>query len=300
MPADTQPASSGEAAKSTKAGASAGDKKPLKILMLHGNGTLVLHLVASVTTKLIPIPGYTQSGQLFRNKTGALSKPLNKFLAMPPVAVAPSLIYPTGPFRLKPSDIPGYQRGEEAGEADEDEETDCWAWFRRDDATGTYRGLPDGMQRVAEAIREAGGVDGVVGFSQGGSMAAMVAAAMEPGREVPAEAASWALPLREANGGEALKFAVVYSGFVARDEHLQWLYQGNITTPTLHFIGGLDTVVEESRSVALVERCVDPKQVVHPGGHYVPVSKDWVGVLVGFIRDVLSREEGEATVNAKV
>ncbi|KAK0726885.1 serine hydrolase-domain-containing protein [Lasiosphaeria miniovina] len=134
-------------------------------------------------------------------------------------------------------------------------------------------------------------IDGVVGFSQGGSMAAMLAAAMEIEtmgqglRPPPPEHAAWVSAVRRANSRRPLKFAVVYSGFYAPPEDLRWLYEpAKIATPTLHFIGSLDTVVDETRSQALVDRCQDPLVIVHPGGHYVPISKEWVMPLVGFIR----------------
>lgn len=143
--------------------------------------------------------------------------------------------------------------------------------------------------RVAESIRDSvsGGeeIAGVIGFSQGGSMAAMLASAMETSRAIPSGPdAGWVEAVREANGGVPLKFAVIYSGFYAPTEDLAWLYEPKIATPTLHFIGGLDTVVDESRSQGLVDRCVDPVVYTHPGGHHVPVSKEWAMPLAGFIR----------------
>lgn len=154
------------------------------------------------------------------------------------------------------------------------------------------------MEALARCIRDdgGGGIDGVVGFSQGGAVAAMLAAALEflPGDARRAAAAGaggdstatpgWPSSLREANGGRPLKFAVVYSGFFAPQAELAWLYEPKVRTPTLHFIGSLDTVVDEGRSRGLVARCEDPLVVVHPGGHYVPVSKEWVNPLVGFVR----------------
>lgn len=139
------------------------------------------------------------------------------------------------------------------------------------------------MTHLARAIREdaRGAVDGVVGFSQGGAVAGVLASALEGAREGEAE---WAGVLREANGGRPLRFAVVYSGFFAVPEDLRWVYEPRVRTPTLHFIGSLDTVVDEGRGRGLVARCEDPVVVVHPGGHYVPVSKEWVTPLVGFVR----------------
>lgn len=234
-------------------------------------------------------PGYTQSGPLFRAKTRALEKIVTKALA--PVPLVPVLVYPTAPNRLLARDIPGYQPPapppgqQDAGDHDGDYQPDTWAWFRKDEATGTYRLLAEGMAAVAAAIREAGGVDAVCGFSQGGAMAAVVAAALEPERPVPqGPDGSWALALRDANGGRPLKFAVSYSGFFGPVDALKWCYEPKIKTPTLHYVGSLDTVVDESRSQGLIDRCQDPVLVVHPGGHHVPVAKEWVMPLAGFIK----------------
>lgn len=182
---------------------------------------------------------------------------------------------------------------------------DAWAWWRKDEATGQYRQLKEGFDRLAACIREEAGetgIDGVVGFSQGGAMAALLAAAMESepkSREVPANDDkydwSWVTAVREANQGRPLKFAVVYSGFFAPPEEMAWLYEPKILTPTLQFIGSLDTVVEESRSQGLVDRTVDPVVVVHPGGHYVPVNKQWVMPLIGFVKKVCENDAATPT-----
>lgn len=309
-----------------------------------------------------PLPGYTQSGPLFRSKTRALEKLLAKSLA--PLRLRPTLLYPTAPNRLSVRDIPGYQpqqgssgvaAAEEEQGRDGEDTTDAWAWFRRDEATGSYRLLREGMVALADYIRaEApGGVDGVVGFSQGGAVAAMLAAALEylpPTAPASASSSSsslapqsssqtqrqpppppsstttaattdssdthdWLSQIRAANAHRPLRFAVIYSGFYPPETAgLGWLIGGagadnsigtstststtsrsrkdsiaaahgpKVRTPTLHFIGSLDTVVEEGRSRGLVARCEDPLVVVHPGGHYVPVSKEWVNPLVGFVR----------------
>ncbi|SPO00220.1 related to dihydrofolate reductase [Cephalotrichum gorgonifer] len=240
-------------------------KKELKVLMLHG---------------------YTQSGPLFRAKTRALEKLLIKTLN--PQTTSLTLTYPTAPIRLRATDIPGYAPPAPAdgATADPDDEIDSWAWFRRDHpAAPTLRGLDLGMSAVASAIAEAGGVHGIVGFSQGGALAALVTAALEkPHREVPAEHAPWVEALRAANGGEALRFAIIYSGFWMGVDDIAWCYEPKIETPTLHYIGGLDTVVSEERSNALVERCEAPLVAAHPGGHYVPISKEWVMPIAGFMR----------------
>lgn len=250
--------------------------------------------------KILMLHGYTQSGPLFRAKTRALEKMLQKSLA--PFHLAPTMIYPTGPNRLRPRDMPGFEPPEDgAAENDEDDTSDSWAWWRRDDATGEYRFLKEGMNRLAETIKEAGGVDGVVGFSQGGAASGIVAAALEKDRTAPAgDEWSWVEALRAANGHKPLRFAVIYSGFFAPPENLGWLYEPKIKTPTLHFIGGLDTVVDETRTRALVDRCIEPIALTHPGGHYVPINKEWVMPLVSFVKTQSENADEGAVAEPKI
>jgi pimeloyl-ACP methyl ester carboxylesterase len=213
-----------------------------------------------------------------------------------PISLLPVLIYPTGPNRLLASDLPGYEPSDHA-EAGEENQPDTWAWFRKDEASGAYRLLDEGMATIAESIREVGGIDGVCGFSQGGAMTGLVTAALEPDREIPeGQDGDWARKLRDANGGRPAKFAISYSGFFAPVESLKWCYEPKIKTPTLHYLGSLDTVVEESRSQALIDRCQEPLVVTHPGGHYVPVSKEWVMPLAGFIKQYGQDEKPEARI----
>lgn len=146
----------------------------------------------------------------------------------------------------------------------------------------------------------------MIGFSQGASAAALVASLLETGRESSFSTyaanntssytytypASWNA-LKETLPQHPLKFAVSYSGFYAPDAAYTPFYLPKIKTRFLHVIGSLDSVVEEERSQGLVERCEDAMKVVHPGGHFVPVGKEYAGVLVGFLRDVLGREGKE-------
>ncbi|KXJ93719.1 serine hydrolase-domain-containing protein [Microdochium bolleyi] len=302
MSTTTSGAATPRSTTSSKAGGGE-PKKKMRILMLHG---------------------YTQSGPLFDSKTKALTKLIAKTLSAPKAAgglgVEPVFIHPTGPHRLRPRDIPGFVPAE-GTDPDDDDSSDAWAWFRKNEVDGTYRGFEAGMRTIADAIRESSSapgdegtdearIDGVIGFSQGGATAALVASALEtspavgrpmpdpattpsPSAETPAGEPgdwSWVDSLREANNSHPLKFAVIYSGFYTPVPGLQWLLQDPpIQTPTAHFIGSLDTVVDESRSQALVERCNNPKVFVHPGGHYVPVAKQWAMALVGYIKEAYSQ-----------
>ncbi|ROW13692.1 hypothetical protein VPNG_04515 [Cytospora leucostoma] len=269
------------------------DLKEVRILMLHG---------------------YTQSGALFRGRTRSLEKLLTRALA--PYSLKPTLFYPTAPFRLSPRDIPGFKPPQDGGEdgngnaADADAEIDSWAWWRWEEATGVYINLRETFDSVARCIREDadGRIDAVIGFSQGACLAAMVASAMEKlgdgnFRQAPAADPEsrydwgWVDGLREANGNVPLKFSVLYSSFKPPQEELAWLFEPKIQTPTLHYIGSLDTVVSEERSRTLLDASQDPVLVTHPGGHFLPVKKEWAAPLVGFIKKYSGVPEEEAVAD---
>jgi hypothetical protein len=245
------------------------------------------------------ITGYTQSGPLYHAKTRALEKILAK--AFPPKPTSPiyatypggiHLLYPTAPLRLIPADIPGYNTA--ALDGAEDIETDAWGWWKRETGSAVYSGLEEGLKMIRETIEEAGGVDGVIGFSQGGCAAAFVASLLEAGRKdvFAAHQAKGASVFAYPEGWEELqkkygelKFAVSYSGFYAPDEIYRGFYEPKIQTPFLNVIGSLDSVVEEHRSKGLVERTQGERVVFHAGGHFVPVGKEMAGILVGFVRE---------------
>ncbi|PMD32522.1 hypothetical protein L207DRAFT_440700 [Hyaloscypha variabilis F] len=250
--------------------------------------------------KILMLHGYTQSGPLFHAKTRALEKILHKAFPSKPISPLFSsypggvqLFYPTAPLRLVPADIPGYNvEGPENG--DLKEETDAWGWWKRETGSAVYSGLEEGLRTIRQTIEDAGGVDGVIGFSQGGCAAAFVASLLEPGRrgtfqEYKAkDASAFGYPegwdeLQKTNG--ELKFAVSYSGFYAPVDIYKGFYEPKIKTKFLSVIGSLDSVVEEHRSKGLVERTEGGRVVFHAGGHFVPVGKDMAGVVVGFIKE---------------
>ncbi|KAL8998826.1 MAG: hypothetical protein Q9169_002164 [Polycauliona sp. 2 TL-2023] len=260
-----------------------------------------------ITFKILMLHGYTQSGPLFRAKTRALHKALTK--ALPTHSI--QLSCPTAPIHLDPSDIPGYS-GPPGNENGEDTEP-AYGWWRRKDMPHpsqkgetaiVYTGLQDGLNRIAETIAEEGPFDGVIGFSQGACAAAMIASLLEPGRR-DAFASTTSSQTKDSMETESFppsftslhqppfRFALVYSGFIAPGiRHINF-YRPSIKTPTLHFLGALDGVVEEGRSQGLIEVCEGAKVVTHPGGHFLPSQRPWLDAAVGFVKECLEQSPGD-------
>lgn len=147
------------------------------------------------------------------------------------------------------------------------------------------------LDAACEEGNESGGIEGVIGFSQGGCMAALLAAALERpynprGGSEETDHAGWVKAVQTAHGGnidKPLKFAVVCGGFRAAPGDLQWLYTPKVKTPVMHCIGTVDTVVGEDRSMELVRRCEEEAVYLHPGAHFVPIDKAFTMALAGFV-----------------
>lgn len=271
-------------------------RQPLKLLMLHG---------------------YTLSGTLFHAKSRALIKHITKAFPLHEV----SAIYPTGPTRLNPADIPGYEPPAEGSTVEQQQEQiEAYGWYRRSNTADPplYIGLEGGLDAIAKVLREEGPFDGVIGFSQGAAMAAMVASLLEPGRkeafehfadpkvasegfEVKEPVAGVAFPASfEEAGHPPLKFALCYSGFRSPGPRYRPFYENPpIQTPILHVLGSLDAVVDDTRSRALVEACAgDPekegKVVWHPGGHFLPSQRPYLDAAVRFIKEQLEGKQAKA------
>lgn len=272
-------------------------RQPLKLLMLHG---------------------YTQSGTTFHAKSRALIKHITKAFPLHEVAA----IYPTGPLRLDPADIPGY---EPSPDSNPDDPIEAFGWWRRSNTANPplYVGIEDGLEAVAKVLRTEGPFDGVIGFSQGAALAAMVASLLETGRmgsfkrfqdandacegvdlsDVPKDQGPiHGMPFPESFAESQLqhpplKFALCYSGFRAPGPRYRGFYEDPaIQTPVLHVLGSLDAVVDDGRSRALVNACVgDPekegKVVWHPGGHFLPSQRPFLDGAVKFIQEQLGSKE---------
>lgn len=241
--------------------------------------------------KILMLHGYTQSGPLFHAKTKVLEKFLKKLY--PEL----TLSYPSGPLRLRPEDVPGY---ESSGKTPGDLE--AYGWWRRSNTADPpeYAGIDVCFDEIAKLIATEGPFDGVMGFSQGAALAAMVASLLEqPSRQEAFKRAQESSPLAISYPASfknlqqpPLRFLVSYCGFRAPGERYNGFYEDpTIQTPSCHVNGSLDTLVEESRWRTLMEACGGEgmtRLVIHPGGHFVPSGKQYLETVADFIRTCMS------------
>lgn len=131
-----------------------------------------------------------------------------------------------------------------------------------------YRGWEQTEETLHKALEEEAPIDGVVGFSQGATAAALFAAGLAPG---------------------TLKFGIFISGFRPYDEAFASRLGNESLSqlPTLHIMGESDEIIPLERSLAMAE-AVGPRAQTfrHPGGHMVPtcsgeVKAAWQSFLDG-------------------
>ncbi|KAI4834334.1 FSH1-domain-containing protein [Aureobasidium sp. EXF-8845] len=238
--------------------------------------------------KILMLHGYTQSGPLFQAKTQRIKKLLEKSLASLPIKTEGSppingveLFFPTGPFKVSSADLNGADVREDAN-----------GWWKLRERGEPQDGVDEGLNCVAKVLQEHGPVDGVMGFSQGAALAAMVTSLLDPGRADAfaqvKDGMSYPHSFTELEH-PPLKFGVCFSGLLNKHQKYAALYEPKIQTPVLHVLGSMDTIVEESESLALAERCVDGGAgmiIRHAGTHTVPSGERDIAAVIQFIRNV--------------
>ncbi|KAG9580605.1 FSH1-domain-containing protein, partial [Aureobasidium melanogenum] len=244
--------------------------------------------------KILMLHGYTQSGPLFQAKTQRIKKLLEKSLASLPIKTEVpingiELFYPTGPFKVSSADLNGAEVREDAN-----------GWWKLRDRGEAQEGVEIGLDHVAKVMKENGPMDGVMGFSQGAALAAMVVSVLETNREeafgkVPG-GMEFPQSIKELQH-PPLRFGVCFSGLRNKHEVYTAFYEPKIQTPVLHVLGSMDTIVEESESLALAERCADGGNgmvIRHAGTHTVPTSDRDIAAVIQFIRNAFPLEDASA------
>lgn len=252
--------------------------------MLHGQNNLSYQPQQKPISNLSK--GYTQSGPLFQAKTQRIKKLLERSLASAPIKTdlpikGVDLIYPTGPFKVSSADLNGAEVREDAN-----------GWWKLRERGEPQDGVIEGLNVVAAVLKEHGPFDGVMGFSQGAALAAMVVSLLETDRaDAFAKVSdSMAFPSSFAElEHPPLKFGVCFSGLLNKHQRYAAFYEPRITSPVLHVLGSMDTIVEESESLALAERCADGGAgmiIRHAGTHTVPTSERDIAAVIQFIRNI--------------
>lgn len=215
--------------------------------------------------RVLCLAGFRQSERGFREKTGALRKALRG---------RAELVCLSGPHPVCEG------AGPDSGACAPEEQPRGW-WFS-DAAADVFsaleepaacRGVPEALGAVAAALSSQGPFDGLLGFSQGAALAALVCALAQAGDP------RFALP----------RFVILVSGFCPRGPALQEpVCRSPLSLPSLHVFGDTDRVIPAEESVRLASRFPGAVTLTHGGGHFIPAAAAQRQAYLKFLDQFLS------------
>ena len=254
--------------------------------------------------KILVLHGYTQSGPGFQRKIQKLQRHLESTFT------GTEFYFLTGPIRLRPSDkvtVPSrwQHNADTIAEVQKSlpnipdpDDIDAYAWFVLHDFRDPPMGFEKSLAALAEVLRTKGPFDGILGFSQGGLLAVMIASLLEGSvrrdafaraEEQPAEALPFLEPFKKLDH-PPLKFGIVYGAMMAMGNKYAAFYEKpRIQTPFIRFSGLWDPMVS-AEMVRAVENTdmggIRSVTIVHPGAHIVPLDGRYLDNVVDFIKSL--------------
>ncbi|CAH1399083.1 unnamed protein product [Nezara viridula] len=215
--------------------------------------------------KVLCLHGCRQDGKIFNQKTGSMRRMLKNIC---------EFTYVTAPHSIKPLS------NELNNTINDDYDYRTW-WYTGADKTYLSKlpsdideGFDDSLEFLKQFIKDNGPFDGLLGFSQGGALAALICFLIKR-KEFEAD----------------FKFVVLIGAFKSLcTPHLQY-YSDKISLPSLHVFGEGDDIITKDRSEELMSFFEKAEILKHSGGHYVPCSKEQKESYLKFFKEMLSMKE---------
>ncbi|KAK7460837.1 Family of serine hydrolases 3 [Stygiomarasmius scandens] len=231
---------------------------------------------ASSTRRVLVLHGFTQNANIFSNRLGALRKQ----------AKGVEMVFLDAPHILELADVPGDFYAIGGPPRSTDPASTPRAWWRWNTDSLKAIGLQDTLAYLRDRL-SAERFDGVMGFSQGAALAALLSALLERPESYPPFLVDGEPP------HPPFKFCIAVSGFKLLDPLSHEIFGSGYATPTLHILGKTDVVVSEERSKTLLEISLNKRLEEHEGGHFVPSKNNWRTFVAEYLRsgpraDILS------------
>ncbi|QLQ81001.1 hypothetical protein HG537_0E03560 [Torulaspora globosa] len=232
--------------------------------------------------RLLFLHGFLQNGKVFSEKSSGIRKLLKKSNV--------ECDYIDGPVELEKKDLP-FEIDDDKWQACLDTQVNK-AWFYHSDVSSELN-LDETIKYVADYIKENGPYDGIVGFSQGAAVAAIVTNRIttlvpnHPEFKVSLLISAYSFtepdPAQEGQLRIAKKFQNDFKP------------SSDSRTRMLFIYGATDQAVPAKRAQYLAnlykQALVESEQVKeyeHPGGHMVPNKKDIIRPVVDQINEALT------------
>lgn len=225
--------------------------------------------------RVLCLHGFGQSGEFFRTKMKRITQYLERNLdsdLQADYSDGMEWMFPDAPIEL-------------TTDAPQSDILEMRAWWTRLEFTIRLDQLYSSLDYLTKYIREHGPFDGIVGFSQGASIAMMLASLCE-GSVRPERVkalANQGLPLLIPPPQSPFKFAIACSGFVNAPQFYDGFFTPQVQTPTMHLIAEWDHMVSEQMSSEMIKRCENPVVVKHAGTHAVPTDRNSMWEMSRFL-----------------
>ena len=230
------------------------------IVLVEG-GVNALSAMMSAKPRILALHGKTQTAESFSKKIGGARRKLAREF---------DLTFLDGPIDLEEVAVPPPATGASGK-----------AWFLREPLEGKpgefrYLKLAEAMKYVTDYASMNGPFDGLMGFSQGGTLAAALAA-------------SGAIPVRAVITAGAPH---IEEAFVAASE---WTATSGdakerdvgLTIPKLHLAGETDAIISVESTDELCLMAGSGEMIIHEKGHMFPTKAVYVDQMVEFLQTSL-------------
>lgn len=132
-----------------------------------------------------------------------------------------------------------------------------WCWYRAsDEKPPRYHGIESSLEMLAALFEREGPVAGVLGWSQGAVMTALLAALMARDPDTPFQ----------------FRWAVLCGGFLPGDGRYRDLFAPPLTLPSLHVLGARESEFMKQQGERLAGAFANSERLVTPAGHTLPVN----------------------------
>ncbi|KND04666.1 uncharacterized protein SPPG_00381 [Spizellomyces punctatus DAOM BR117] len=215
--------------------------------------------------RILCLHGYTQNAEIFGKRIAVLAKDLKnlaEFVFISAPHVIPENSPQTDAERVTYPEGDGQRR-----------------WWRVDDESQAYEGAEESLEFVKGIWKSQGPFHGILGFSQGATMAALLVPILSPS------------PL----------FSIHFSGFLPKSPaYIVLLDSIPPQIPSLHVMGQGDTWVSIERSRYLAERFGQGRKVVvHDGGHFIPTNAEHRRTYREFVARFIEQHDSDSVDSKK-
>ncbi|KAE9406523.1 hypothetical protein BT96DRAFT_963447 [Gymnopus androsaceus JB14] len=211
------------------------------------------------------------------------------------------MVFIDAPHVLQPVDLPdpsemGYFIGFDALPPKSEPQRGWWKTQNIHDAEGRKNistGLEVTLMFLKDVLKEKK-FDGVLGFSQGAVLAALLSGLLEKPQAYP----------KFLDDGKAphppFEFCISVAGYKPIDPLGASLLTPNYKTPTLHVIGHNDIIVTPEWSQSLIDVSLNARVEFHEGGHFVPTKTPWRRFLANYMRNPSDDTPGPNRIAAPI